>query len=89
MTSTFKEALDSEKFVVTVEISPPKGTIIDEVLENIDLLKDKVDALNVADNQDAIMRLNPLSICHLIKDGGGGTNFTNDLPGQKSFSFAI
>jgi len=71
MTSTFKEALDSEKFVVTVEISPPKGTIIDEVLENIDLLKDKVDALNVADNQDAIMRLNPLSICHLIKDGGG------------------
>ena len=71
MTSTFKEALDSEIFVVTVEISPPKGTTIDEMLENIDLLKDKADALNVADNQDAIMRLNPLSVCHLIKERGG------------------
>jgi len=71
MATPFKEALDSGKFLVTVEISPPKGTIIDEMLENIDLIKDKVDALNVADNQDAIMRLNPLSICHLIKERGG------------------
>ena len=71
MASPFKEALDSEKFVVTAEISPPKGITIDEMLENIDLLKDKVAALNVADNQDAIMRLNPLSVCHLIKERGG------------------
>lgn len=71
MATPFDEALDSGKFVVTVEISPPKGTIIDEMLENIDLIKDKVDALNVADNQDAIMRLNPLSVCHLIKERGG------------------
>ncbi len=71
MASPFKEALDSEKFVVTAEISLPKGITIAEMLENIDLLKDKVAALNVADNQDAIMRLNPLSVCHLIKESGG------------------
>lgn len=71
MASPFKEALDSEKFVVTIEISPPKGTIIDEMLKNFDLVKDKVDAFNVADNQNAIMHLNPLSACHLIKERGG------------------
>jgi 5,10-methylenetetrahydrofolate reductase len=71
MAPSFKEVLDSGKFVVTAEISPPKGTTVDETLENISLLKDKVDALNVADNQDAIMRLNPLAVCHLIKEKGG------------------
>ena len=71
MAPSFKEVLDSEKFVVTAEITPPKGTAVDETLENIDLLKEKVDALNVADNQHAIMRLNPLAVCHLIKERGG------------------
>lgn len=71
MAPSFKEVLDSGKFVVTAEISPPKGTTTDEMLENIDLLKEKVDALNVADNQDAIMRLNPLAVCHFIKERGG------------------
>jgi methylenetetrahydrofolate reductase (NADPH) len=71
MAPSFKEVLDSGKFVVTAEISPPKGTTVDETLENISLLKDKVDALNVADNQDAIMHLNPLALCHLIKEKGG------------------
>jgi len=71
MAPSFKEVLDSGKFVVTAEITPPKGTAVDETLENIDLLKEKVDALNVADNQDAIMRLNPLAVCHLMKERGG------------------
>ena len=71
MAPSLKEVLGSGKFVVTAEITPPKGTAVDETLENIDLLKGKVDALNVADNQDAIMRLNPLAVCHLIKERGG------------------
>jgi 5,10-methylenetetrahydrofolate reductase len=71
MAPSFKEVLDSGKFVITAEISSPKGTTVDETLGNISLLKDKVDALNVADNQDAIMRLNPLAVCHLIKEKGG------------------
>lgn len=71
MAPSFKEVLDSGKFVVTAEISPPKGTTVDETLNTIVLLKDKVDALNVADNPDAIMRLNSLVICHLIKEKGG------------------
>ena len=71
MAPSFKEVLESGKFVVTAEIGPPKGTDIEEMLHHIDLLKDKVDALNVTDNQSSVMRLNSLSVCHLVKEKGG------------------
>jgi 5,10-methylenetetrahydrofolate reductase len=71
MACSFKEAVDSGKFVVTAEIGPPKGTAIEEMVHHIDLLKDKVDGLNVTDNQSSVMRLNSLSVCHLIKERGG------------------
>jgi len=50
-TSKLKQAFASGKFVVSGEIGPPKGTNIHEMLQHIDLLKDRVDALNVTDNQ--------------------------------------
>src|SRR4030042_6809483 len=71
MARQFKEALDSGDFVGTAEIGPPKGTNIDEMLHHIDLLKDKVDALNVTDNQSSVMRISSLAVAHLILDHGG------------------
>jgi len=71
MASKFKEALDAGKFVVTAEVGPPKGTDIEKMLEDIDLLKDKVDALNVTDNQSSVMRIGSLAVCKIIKDKGG------------------
>jgi len=71
MANPFEEALDSREFVVTAEIGPPKGTNIEEMLHHIDVLKGKVDALNVTDNQSSVMRLNSLAVCHLIKEKGG------------------
>ena len=68
---SFKEALDSGKFVITAEIGPPKGTNIERMLHHIDLLKDKVDALNVTDNQSSVMRISSLTACHLIRERGG------------------
>ncbi len=70
-TSTLKQAFASGKFVVTGEIGPPKGTNIDEMLHHIELLKDKVDALNVTDNQSSVMRISSLAVCKLIKEKGG------------------
>ena len=67
---TFKEALDSGKFVVTAEVGPPKGTNIDEMLHHIDLLKDKVDGLNTTDNQSSVMRISSLAVCRLAKEMG-------------------
>jgi len=67
----FAEALKTKEFVVTAEVGPPKGVDIQEMLHNIDLLKDKVDALNVTDNQSSVMRIGSLPVCKLIKEAGG------------------
>jgi len=71
MPKPFKEAMESGEFVLTAEVGPPKGVDIEELLHHIDLLIHKVNALNVTDNQSSVMRLNSLSISHLIHEKGG------------------
>jgi 5,10-methylenetetrahydrofolate reductase len=71
MVAAFKQAFEEKDFVVTAEVGPPKGTEISELIEHIDLLKDKVDGLNVTDNQSSVMRISSLAICRLILDHGG------------------
>jgi methylenetetrahydrofolate reductase (NADPH) len=68
---TLREAFQKKNFVVTSEVGPPKGTDIQEMIEHIDLLKDKVDALNVTDNQSAGVRIGSTAVCRVIKDRGG------------------
>lgn len=67
----FKAACLSGRFVVTSEIGPPKGTDIESVVADIDLLKDRVNGLNVTDNQSAVMRMGPAAIAHEIIARGG------------------
>ncbi len=71
MASRFKQALNSGKFVITSEIGPPKGTNIEKMLHHIDILKDKVDAINVTDHQSSAMRFPSLGGCLAIKERGG------------------
>ena len=68
MVSRFKEALNSGKFVITSEIAPPKGTNLQKMLHHIDILKDKVDAINVTDHQSSVMRFPSLGGCLAIKE---------------------
>jgi len=67
---TFKEQLGLGKFVVVVELQPPKGNDLSEVFQNAEFLKGRVDAVNVPDLQNAIMRLGSLSVCALLKAKG-------------------
>ncbi len=69
--SLFEEKLNSGEFIVTTEIGPPKGSDVAEVIHHIDMLKDKVDALNVTDHQSSVMRFPSLGGCLLIKERGG------------------
>jgi 5,10-methylenetetrahydrofolate reductase len=71
MSRSFRETLNSGKFVVTAEVGPPKGTNLEKTIEHIDLLKDRVDALNVTDNQSSVMRFPSLGTVLLIKEHGG------------------
>jgi methylenetetrahydrofolate reductase (NADPH) len=71
MPSKFKTLLDSGKFLITSEIGPPKGTNIEKMLHHIDILKDKVDAINVTDHQSSVMRFPSIGGCLAIEECGG------------------
>jgi len=69
--SLFEEKLNSGEFLVTTEVGPPKGADIAEMVHHIDLLKDKVDAINVTDGQSSVMRYSSLGGCLVVKEQGG------------------
>ena len=71
MPASFAQALADKEFTVTAEVGPPKGTDIAQLIEHIELLKDKVDGLNVTDNQSSVMRISSLAVCRVILDHGG------------------
>jgi 5,10-methylenetetrahydrofolate reductase len=67
----FRESLQSGKFVVTSEIGPPKGTNLEKMQHHIELLKERVDALNVTDHQSSVMRYPSLGGALCVKESGG------------------
>ncbi len=67
---TFKEKIESGKFLVTSEIGPPKGIQTKRILEDAELVRGRVDAINVTDLQSSVMRLGSLAVCALLKQRG-------------------
>ncbi len=70
MLFNFREKLNSSKFLVTAEVSPPKGTNVSAPLEDVRQLKGIVDALNVTDNQCSIMHMSSLVFSKFLLDDG-------------------
>jgi methylenetetrahydrofolate reductase (NADPH) len=64
----FNEILNSKQFVVTAEIGPIKGIDTQEIIEDAELIKERVDAINVTDLQSSVMRLGSMAVCHLLTD---------------------
>ncbi len=67
---SFISKLQKGKFIITAEISPPKGTNISSMLQDADLMKDIADAINVTDNQRAVMRMSPIAACGILEGRG-------------------
>ncbi|MGQ9696099.1 MAG: methylenetetrahydrofolate reductase [Thermodesulfobacteriota bacterium] len=65
-----QESLAAGKFVVTAEVGPPKGTNIEEMMADAELLRGRVEAINVTDLQSSVMRLGSLAVCHLLQERG-------------------
>jgi len=61
------ELIKQRQFVITCEVDSPKGVDVDDFLNKVDVVKDCVDAINIGDNQRAVMRAASLAICHLLK----------------------
>ena len=67
---SLQSQLEVGEFVVTAEVGPLKGTDITEIEETAELLRGRVDAANVTDQQSSVMRLGSLAVCHLLKEKG-------------------
>jgi len=67
---SLRALLDAAKFVVTAEVGPLKGTDTTEIEEVAELLRGRVDAANVTDQQSSVMRLGSLATCHLLRERG-------------------
>lgn len=67
---SFRQALESGKFLVTAEVGPGKGTEVEHLLKDAQIIKDRVDAINVTDLQSSVMRLGSMAVCHMLTDMG-------------------
>ena len=67
---SLKSAFESSQFVITSEVGPPKGADVAEMLETAELMRDRVHALNVTDNQAAVMRMSTIAACIHLKQHG-------------------
>jgi 5,10-methylenetetrahydrofolate reductase len=68
--SNLERVLTEGHFAVTSEIGPPKGTSADFVRKTAEQLKSCCDAMNVTDNQTAIVRMSSLAACALLRQMG-------------------
>jgi methionine synthase I (cobalamin-dependent)/5,10-methylenetetrahydrofolate reductase len=65
--SQFAQKL-GKKFVISVEIDPPRGVNPEKILKNVERLKQiGIDAINIADSPMARVRMSCISLAYLIK----------------------
>jgi 5,10-methylenetetrahydrofolate reductase len=68
--SSLSKALQSSDFVVTSELTPPKGLDLAPLLEKAALLKPYVSAINLTESHAARMAMDPVAVGHLMLDHG-------------------
>jgi methylenetetrahydrofolate reductase (NADPH) len=68
--TNLEKVLESGRFAVTAEAGPPKGTSPAVMFKKAELLRNCCDAVNVTDNQTAIVRMSSLAGCTLLKQKG-------------------
>lgn len=68
--TNLEKVLESGRFAVTAEAGPPKGTSAAVVQKHGEVLRNCCDAVNVTDNQTAVVRMSSLAGCVLLKQQG-------------------
>ena len=58
------------RFAVTTELGPPRGTSADFVRRKAEVLKNHADAINITDNQTAVVRMSSLAACAILRQAG-------------------
>jgi methylenetetrahydrofolate reductase (NADPH) len=73
--SNLEKVLKAGHFAFTGECGPPKGANVEHLVEKFQHLKGNVDAVNITDNQTAVVRMSSLAASHLMIDEGLEPNF--------------
>ncbi len=68
--SRLEKVLSAGHFAVTAECGPPKGADVAALEIKGKILLNRVDAVNVTDNQTAIVRMSSLAACTILKGLG-------------------
>lgn len=68
--SKLSEALQSDRFVITSELTPPKGTDLSSLFAKADSLLDIAVAVNLTESHAARMAMDPVAVGHLLLDRG-------------------
>ena len=68
--SHLSQALASSDFVITSELTPPKGINLEPLLDKAALLKPHVCAINLTESHAARMAMDPVAVGHLLLDHG-------------------
>jgi len=68
--SNLERILSEGKFAATAELGPPKSADAELIKKKAELLKGKVDAVNITDNQTAIVRMSSIGAARLTLENG-------------------
>ncbi len=68
--SNLERVLESGNFAVTAEAGPSKGSVAGVIQRKGEMLKSCCDAINVTDNQSAVVRMSSWASCVLLKQMG-------------------
>ncbi len=73
--SNLEKVLKAGHFAFTGECGPPKGANVEYLKEKFQYLKGNVDAVNITDNQTAVVRMSSLAASRLMIEEGLEPNF--------------
>ncbi len=68
--SNLEKVLEAGQFAVTSELGPPKSANAENIIKKAQYMKGNADAVNLTDNQTAIVRLASMAAARLIMDEG-------------------
>ena len=68
--SALEKILAAGHLAVTSECGPPRGAVPEKVREKAEMLRGSVDAINVTDNQTAVVRMSSFAACLFIRQMG-------------------
>lgn len=68
--SSLAKKIEQGQFVVTTELTPPKGLDLADLLKKADQLKELVDAINLTESPRARMAIEPTAVAKLLIDRG-------------------